>query len=212
LPAEALVHRTAAARSGEPPHPCLLLLHGRGADERDLLGLAPWLPPSLFLVAARAPLPVPGLGGYQWHDLLGTGTPEPVSFLRTVERLQRFVGELPAAYPVDPGRLFVLGFSQGAAMTLALTGAAPQAVAGAVALSGYLPPGARTEGLAGKPVFVAHGTVDPVLPVSLGRAARDALQAAGADLTYREYPLAHQIGEQELADVSAWLEERLGAG
>ncbi len=204
-----LSHRTAAARAGEPPHPCLLLLHGRGADERDLLGLSTVLDPRLFCVAARAPLPLPGMGGYQWHASLATGSPEPVSMLQSLERLKRLVAELPGAYPVDAARLFVLGFSQGAAMTLMLAGAEPAAVAGAVALSGFLPPAARVEGLRGKPVFVAHGTADPVLPLPFGRAVRDAVTGAGADLTYREYPMAHQIVEGELAEVNVWLAERL---
>jgi phospholipase/carboxylesterase len=209
VPDLALTHRTAAARSGEPPHPCLLLLHGRGADEHDLLGLAGLLDPRLFCVSARAPLRAPGLPGYQWHTSLATGSPEPVSMLQSLSRLRQLLGELAGAYPVDPERLFVLGFSQGAAMTLALTSAEPAAVAGALALSGFWPPAARAEALKGKPLFVAHGTADPILPVHFGRGVRDSLRAAGADLTYREYPMAHQITEAELADVNAWLADRL---
>ncbi len=212
LPDLSLTHRIAAARAGDPPHPCLLLLHGRGADERDLLGLAPLLDPRLCCVAARAPLPLPGTGGYQWHTSLATGSPEPISMLRSLGRLQRLVTELPGAYPVDGGRLFVLGFSQGAAMTLMLAGAEASAVAGAIALSGFWPPAAKAEPLRGKPVFAAHGTADPVLPLAFGRGVRDALTAAGTDLTYREYPMAHQIVEAELADINAWLAERLPAG
>ncbi|HVB09344.1 MAG TPA: phospholipase [Bacillota bacterium] len=209
LPDLALTHQTAAARSGEAPHPCLLLLHGRGADEQDLLGLAGLLDPRLFCVSVRAPLRAPGMPGYQWHTSLATGSPEPVSMLQSLEKLRRVVAALPGAYPVDPGRLFVLGFSQGAAMTLALSSAEPQAVSGALVLSGFWPPAAKAEGLNGKAVFVAHGSMDPVLPLTFGRAIRDALTAGGADLTYREYPMAHQISDTELGDLTAWLAERL---
>lgn len=203
----ALVDRSAPARQGEPPHPCLLLLHGRGADERDLLGLAPLLDPRFLLVAARAPLPVLGVGGFQWHEALAMGRPEPVSQMRSLGRLREFLGQIADAFPVDPERVFVLGFSQGAAMALCL-GAE---VAGTLALSGYLTPLCRTETLAGRPLFVGHGTGDPVVPVALGRGVRDALTAAGADLTYREYGMGHQIVEQEIDDINTWLGERLTA-
>jgi phospholipase/carboxylesterase len=204
-----LVHRTAPAREGVAPHPCLLLLHGRGADEEDLLALAPLLPARLFVVAARAPQPAPGSFGYAWYQMLGAGTPEPVSVLQSIDRLRRFVQGLPEAYPVDPGSLFVLGFSQGAAMALALACDQAQGVAGTLALSGHWPPGARAEAASGRPFFVAHGTADPVLPLALGRTVRATLESAGAHLTYHEYPMGHQIVEQEMGDIGAWLEERL---
>ena len=205
MPLSALSHQIASPRAGEEPHPCLLLLHGRGSNEEDLLGLAEFLDPRFLCVGARAPLPTPGLPGYQWHTSLSTGRPEPVSLLQSVARLRRFLGELPQSLPIDPARLFVLGFSQGAAMALALAAAEPAAVAGTLALSGFWPPVARPEALRGKAVFVAHGTADPILPLAFGHAVRDALRGAGADLEYREYPLGHQIDEAELADLDAWL-------
>jgi phospholipase/carboxylesterase len=211
-PALSLTHRVVPARQpggGRPPG--LLLLHGRGADELDLLGLAGALDPRLTLISARAPFP---LGpGYHWYDLIDIGVPEPRSYAAARARLEAFAGEIVDAYRIDPARLYVLGFSQGAVMAGGLVLALPARLAGAVLLSGYLPldqgvPG-DAAGLRGLPVFVGHGVDDPVIAVRYGRQTRDALLRLGAALTYCEYPLPHAIGAEELADIAAWLAARL---
>jgi phospholipase/carboxylesterase len=196
---------------GAGPHPGLLLLHGRGADELDLLGLADELDPRFFVVSARAPM---ALGpGYHWYQLAAIGSPEQKSFESSLAALTRFVTELPAAYPIDPTAIFTLGFSQGSMMAGSLLLTQPGSVAGTVMLSGYLPLASGLSideaALARRPVFEAHGTMDSVLPVALGRQARDFWQRVGADLTYREYPIAHSIGPAELLEVGEWLSGRL---
>src|SRR5579859_786994 len=162
-----LYHVTRPPRAGGAgPHPGLLLLHGRGADELDLLGLADELDPRFFVVSARAPM---ALGpGYHWYQLAAIGSPEQKTFESSLKALSRFVVDLPTAYPIDPAALFTLGFSQGSMMAGSLLLTHPDSVAGTVMLSGYLPlesglPIDETA-LARRPVFQAHGTVDPVLP------------------------------------------------
>jgi phospholipase/carboxylesterase len=212
--ASSLVHRTIAARIGEPPHPVLLLLHGRGADEADLLGLAPHLDPRFFVVSARAPYQFFG-DGYAWYQSLGPGQPDEASFHSGLASLRTFVAELASAYPVDPAAIYLLGFSQGSTMSNALTLTAPELVAGAVLLSGSRPAldeaAVKREALRGKPVFAAHGTFDAVVPVAMGRAVQGNLLELGLDLTYREYEMDHQIIGPELADFDAWLKARLDA-
>ena len=209
-----LVHQHQSPRAGSDGRPPgLLLLHGRGADELDLFGLAPALDSRLAVVSARAPF---GLGfGYHWYDLLDIGRPEPATFERGLALLGAFAAEIAAGYGLDPARLYLLGFSQGAMMSGALALTRPERVAGVVALSGYLPLHAEltfdAAAQAGKPWFVAHGTQDPVIPVGFGRESRDWLSAHGADLTYREYPMPHAISDAELAEVAAWLTARLDA-
>jgi phospholipase/carboxylesterase len=197
---------------GLGPHPCLLLLHGRGADELDLLGLAEELDPRLFVVSARAPLRMGP--GYAWYHLQNIGEPEPASFQASLAALSTFVADLPQAYPVDTARIFVLGFSQGAMMAGSLLLTRPSHLAGTAMLSGYLP---LNSGLAvdeaplrNRPAFVAHGTGDQVLPVALGRQARDYLVRLGADVTYREYRIGHSIGPDELVELAGWLGDRIG--
>lgn len=208
-----LYHVTQPPRAGgDGPHPTLVLLHGRGADELDLLGLADELDPRLFIVSARAPS---ALGpGYHWYHLEAIGKPEQKSFDSSLTALARFVSELPAAYSVDPAAIFTLGFSQGSMMAGSLLLTHPTSIAGTIMLSGYLPLASGLpvdeSALAGRPVFEAHGTVDNVLPIALGRQARDYWQKVGTDLTYREYPIAHSISAPELLDLNEWLKPRLG--
>jgi phospholipase/carboxylesterase len=205
-----LIHRLQPARRGAPPHPGLLLLHGRGSDENDLLALAAELDPRLFTVSARAPFRFPW-GGYMWYDLEANmaGRPSQESIQASLDRLRRFLDEIVAAYPIDQQRLYIGGFSMGAAMAAALALLEPKRLAGAIVLSGYLPLHTalpyRPQEAAGHPFFQAHGTFDPVLPVQLARLTRDYLTQTPVDLTYREYPIGHEVGDQELRDLAAWL-------
>jgi len=210
-----LIHRAIAARVGEPPHPLLLLLHGRGADEADLLGLAPHLDPRFFVVSARAPYQFEGGGGFAWYESLAPGRPDATTFRASLARLSAFVRELAVNYPIDPAAIYPLGFSQGSMMANALTLTAPDLVAGAVLLSGFQPAidglVVQREALRGKPVFAAHGTFDGVLPAAMGRSVERTLRELGLDLTYREYAMDHQIIGPELADFDSWLKARLDA-
>ena len=161
-----------------------------------------------------------GPGSYGWFQIEFT----PRGMVADVEQAKRSLGLLPGfidglieTYHADGGRVYLAGFSQGAMMGLALTLTRPEKIAGVVAMSGRLPTQllarvADGEALAGKPVFVTHGLYDPVLPVENGRAARDFLRALSVELTYREYPMAHEVSAQSLGDVSAWLRESLDAG
>ncbi|MGH2457947.1 MAG: alpha/beta hydrolase [Chloroflexota bacterium] len=191
---------------GAEPYPTLLLLHGRGADEADLLPLADDLDPRYFVVSARAPLP---LGpGFAWYDLADIGDPEPSSFDLSLNALTRFVAGLPDAYPIDRSQISILGFSQGAVMAGSLLLTHPELAVGTVMLSGYLPldqklPIDETK-LANRRVFVGHGTADPLIPVAWARRVRDYFTRVGANLSYREYPMTHAIGPDELDDVRTW--------
>jgi phospholipase/carboxylesterase len=207
-----LTHQVVPARqpvSGASPG--LLLLHGRGANELDLLGLAEELDPRLTVISVRAPHR--RSVGYHWYDLINVGVPEPTSYTVGRERLEQFVGEAVARYGLDPARLYLLGFSQGAMMAGGLALVMPERIAGAVMLSGYLPLqqglAVNEAGLRGQAFFVAHGTYDSVIPVRYAREARDYLTRVGADLIYREYPIEHYVSPDELAEVAAWLTARL---
>jgi phospholipase/carboxylesterase len=207
-------HVVRPPRGGGPgPHPVLVLLHGRGADEQDLLGLADELDPRLYVVSARAPLTMGP--GFAWYHLVDIGNPDLASFKTSLSGLTRFVEALPSTYPIDGSRIYLLGFSQGAMMAGSLLLVRPSLPAGTVMLSGYLPLNAglavEPAGLVGRPVFVGHGTVDPVIPIEAARQARDYLTRAGTALTYREYPIPHYIAPNELSDVSSWLTDALGS-
>ena len=212
-----LVHltREPVVRSAGAP-PLLLLLHGLRADEGDLIGLAPYLDGRFFIVSARAPLAL-GPGMYAWFDVqLNPGNPvinaEQAESSRQI--LIRFIGEVTEAYGTNPLQVYLLGFSQGAIISLSVLLTRPDLLASVVAMSGrilpeVLPKMAPPEALRGIPVMVVHGVADPVLPIHHGRAIRERLSALPVDLTYREYIMGHQVTEKSLADIAAWLRTRL---
>lgn len=175
------------------PAGSLVLLHGRGADEHDLFPLLDALDPErrLLGVTPQGPLSLPP-GGRHWYRLGGIPTPEPETFWPSFEALSDFLDALPRP-------LLLGGFSQGAVMSWALglgRGAAARPAA-ILAFSGFLPRVDGLEldlsGLDGYPVSIAHGALDPIIPVEFGREARDVLTEAGAAVTYAEAPLPHTI-------------------
>ena len=127
--------------------------------------------------------------------------------------LLRFIDEVPNAYGVDRDQIYLLGFSQGATMAGAVGLNEPDRIAGAIMLSGYLPLSSGFEiersALAGRSFFIGHGTMDEIIPVSLGRVGNDYLNGVEADLTYNEYAMGHQIVWPEVEQIGAWLTERL---
>jgi len=181
------------------------------------MGLAPYLDGRFFIVSARAPL-VLGPGMYGWfHVMLDPVAPviNPDEAERSRVLLLRFIDEVIAAHGVDPQRIYLLGFSQGAIMSLSLVLTHPERLAGVAAMSGrilpeVLPKMAPPDAMRGLPILVVHGSDDPILPVHHGRAARDILAALPVALTYREYAMGHYVSEESLADVAAWLRVRLG--
>ena len=212
-----LFHHTALPKNdGKRQPPLLILLHGYGANEDDLYSLAPFVDERFFVVCARAPIRL-GLGSYAWFRLGFSPAGiliDPAEVAAARLTLRRFVDEAVAAYHVDPKAVFLLGFSQGAMMCLDLALREPSLVAGVVALSGRIMPNngpssaeqfAPADDLTGMPLFVAHGTEDTVLPIGHGRASRDRLQELPVSLTYREYPMGHEICEQELREFTEWL-------
>ena len=204
---------------GQAPPPLLLLLHGVGSNEEDLFALAPYLDNRFLVVSARAPVAL-DYGGYGWFRIDFT----PRGMVADVEQAKRSLGMLPGfveelvdIYGADVGRVYLCGFSQGAMMSLALLLTRPEMLAGVVAMSGRLPVQVLElepdrEALTDKPVLVTHGLHDPVLTVEQGRAARDYLSALPVELTYREYPMGHEVSPQSLRDVTGWLTAALDAG
>jgi phospholipase/carboxylesterase len=211
------VERVVAPRTPGPgASPLLVLLHGIGADENDLLPLARVLDPRLTVVSLRAPRHYQV--GYAWFHIDwtadGSVVPDLAQARETLDDLVRWVAAAPARLGTDPSRLYLLGFSQGAMMTLGVLGTKPELLAGVIALSGrntdrLFETVATSDAIARVPLFVAHGAYDDLLPVANGRAIRDRLQPLVCDFSYGEYAVAHGIADDELRDVAAWLRDRL---
>jgi phospholipase/carboxylesterase len=194
----------------------LVLHHGRGTDERDLIGLADLLDPErrLRVVTPRAPLTLPGSPGYHWYVVPRVGHPDRQTFEAAREALTELHDGLWEESGLGPERTVLAGFSMGAVMSYAMGfGAERPPVAGVLAFSGFVP---TVEGWApsladrtGTRAFVSHGRRDPVIGIEFAERAREVLEAGGLDVTYRESELGHQIDPAHLHEASAWLGETL---
>jgi phospholipase/carboxylesterase len=203
------VHRRRPAAA--EPEGLLVLFHGRGADELDLLPLFDVLDPGrrLFGVSARGPLSLPP-GGAHWYALWRIGYPDPATFRATYDLVAGWLDELFAEHDLP----FALGgFSQGAVMSYALgLGRGRPKPKALLAFSGFVPTVEGFELDLGGPlprVAIGHGVYDDVIGVEWGRRARDLLAGAGADVLYREYPLPHAVDPRFVAEVEPWLAEAL---
>jgi phospholipase/carboxylesterase len=209
-----LVHEVRPAQ--DSPEGALVLLHGRGTSERDLLPLLDELDPERRLVGVtpRGPLSLPP-GGAHWYKVRTVGFPGPDTFLPTYERLGGWFDALPGALGVPRERTVLGGFSQGAVMAYALgLGEGRARPAALIALSGFIPTvdgfALDLDGLDGYPVAIGHGRFDPVIEARFGREARERLADAGADVLWRESPVAHALDPDLLPELREFVARALG--
>ena len=198
--------------------PLLLLLHGFGADENDLFGLAPFMDERFFIVSPRAPFDLP-YGGFAWFEL--TIQPNNIGysikeFEQSRQKILEFVDELIAEHDLDAEKVYLCGFSQGAIMSLSVMLSEPEKFAGVAAMSGrampeMLPAQNNFDALKDFPILVTHGIYDPVLPIENGRATNEILSRLPVDLEYKEYAMAHEISQESLQDVTNWFRSKLDA-
>ncbi len=194
----------------------LVLHHGRGADEHDLLGLADALDPQrrLHVVTPRAPLTVAGWPGHHWYLVPQVGFPDRESFDAAYALLSEFHDELWQRTGIGPERTVLGGFSMGSVMSFALAlGADRPAPAGILAFSGFVPTvegwQPQLAGRGGIRAFIAHGSRDPVIGVDFARSARELLLAGGLDVEYHEFAGGHEIDPSHIPAASRWLEDLL---
>lgn len=212
----ALVH-TERPADGDPEG-LLVLHHGRGTDEHDLLPLAEVLDPErrLHVVTPRAPLILPGSPGFHWYIVPRVGYPDPDTFAASYRQLADLHGELWERTGVGPERTVFGGFSMGSVMSYALgLGSDRPRPAGLLAFSGFVPTvdGWEPElsSRAGLPVFIAHGRNDPVIEVEFARQAQQLLSAGGLEVSYHESDVGHQIDPAQIPPAAAWLSAALAA-
>lgn len=207
--------------TGAQPVGTVIWLHGLGADGHDFEPIVPHLrlkSPVRFIFPHAPRQPVTINGGMimrAWYDILELGADQRQVDAAGIGRSRVAVEALIAAEKargVPAHRIVLAGFSQGGAMTLDVGLRHAEALAGLLVLSAYLPlPEALT--VAGPnrhtPVFMAHGTSDPVVPLFLGQRGAEALVAASVPVEWRTYPTQHSVHPQEVADIGRWLEARM---
>ena len=195
----------------------LVLHHGRGADEHDLLPFGDVLDPGrrLHVVTPRAPVTLPGWPGHHWYVVPRVGYPDHDTFHAAYAQLAAFHDALWARTGVGPERTVLGGFSMGSVMSYSLgLGRERPAPAGVLAFAGFVP---TVEGwepdLAGRPALralIAHGRRDPVMDVGFARRARKLLEAGGLPVEYHESDVGHQIDPAHVEPAREWLETTLG--
>ena len=214
-PELSLVHRS---RPGtvESNAPAVVLIHGRGTNERDLLPIGAQLPAELHVLSVRAPERMAGPDSYTWYDLdlsaggLHASQPDPDGFRRSLDLVHEFVEEAIDAYDLDPERIGLLGFSQGAITGLSALIERPESYRWVVALNGYLADTheAAVENADGKPIFIGCGLADRVIPPARAEHAAEALESGGAAVRFETYDVGHGTTPAEITDVLEWLEGR----
>lgn len=221
-PALPLAHRlrspAAPMDSAAGGIPCLILLHGVGANEANLIDLAQRQDPRLLVILARGPLAF-GPAQFGWFNV-NFASGSPVINAQQAEQsraaLVQFIEGLPAAYGVDPQRIWIGGFSQGGILSASVALSRPDQVAGFGILSGrILPeiapitaPNEQTQKLAG---FISHGIEDHKLTIEFARSAQRLLQHKDVQLTYREYDAVHELNAAMQGDFCNWLSQQLDA-
>jgi phospholipase/carboxylesterase len=213
--------------TGPAPTWSVLFLHGLGADGNDFAPVVPQLVgpgrPAVRFVFPHAPVrPVTVNGGMRmraWYDILGieiARREDEAGIRQSIAEVEALIAR-EGERGVPPSRIVLAGFSQGGAIALATGLRRQQPLAGLIALSTYLPlpvasiaectPAARAT-----PVFMGHGSFDPVVPEVLGRQSRDTLQALGMKVDWNSYPMAHSVCPPELFALNLWLGARLAGG
>ncbi|NJP05258.1 MAG: phospholipase [Chloroflexaceae bacterium] len=209
------VERKPLITSDGPP-PLLIMLHGYGSNEQDLIGLAPYLDQRLHIISTRALFDIGfGFAWYQLGGMPGNLQQDDNTLKQSLDVLLKFVEGIPEHLGADPSRVYLFGFSQGAVMSIDVALIYPERIAGVIAISGYLDPTVHdwvnTDQLHRLHALVMHGNVDDVIPVAGGRGIRDFLQTTPVQLNYYEYDIGHGIHPQALTVMQQWLRERIEA-
>jgi phospholipase/carboxylesterase len=195
----------------------LVLHHGRGTSEHDLLPLADVLDPQrrLHVVTPRAPLQLPGSPGYHWYVVPRVGYPDPDTWSAAKARLADFHDELWERTGTTPEQTILGGFSMGSVMSYSLGLSADRpAPAGILAFSGFVP---VVEGWqpsladrTGTRVFIAHGSADPIIGVEFARQARELIETGGLAVEYHESSVPHTIDPAPVPAAVEWIGQTLG--
>lgn len=195
--------------------PLLILLHGYGSNELDLFSFAEELPEELLIVSLRAPYEI-GMGGFAWYAITLDASDNKYSNLdqakKSLHLIANLIDELKSKYTTNPDNTFLLGFSQGAILSYAISFSFPNKVQHVVALSGYLNEDllpSDNETKIETDYYISHGSADQVLPVEMARKTSPFLTRLGLDNTYSEYPVGHGVAPQNFFSFKKWIEERL---
>ncbi len=207
-----------SALEGKQKAPLILMLHGFKSNMNDLFALKDFIDPRFTLVSVQAPH-MASSNQYKWYDLMFSNNGDIRSNLpqatESVELLSAFVDIAVERFQVDKEQVYLLGFSQGAMMSLSLALSKPQKIAGAAILSGKAIEGLEnhvsddSKALSNLSVLVTHGKKDEAISIDIARNMEKMLKNLSVGLSYKEYDMGHQISEPCLKDICAWLKNQI---
>jgi phospholipase/carboxylesterase len=199
-------------KASENP-PMLIMLHGYGSHEEDLFSFAEELPDELLIISARAPYSI-GFGGHAWYainfDADQNKFSDTVQARASLQLVDKLINELKAEF--SPSKIFLLGFSQGAILSIAYSFNFPNKVNHVVPLSGYLMQDIFPDAISSEfktDYYVSHGTVDQVIPVQWARQTPEFMKLNNLSHEYSEYPVGHGVAPQNFYSFKDWIEKRL---
>lgn len=211
-----LIHLIREPKTPVDNAPVLIMLHGYGSNEQDLFSFAQELPEDLFIISVRAPvvLQPSGFGWFEifWNDTSGKFGDDKQA-LESRQAIVRFIDEAVAAYPVDPKRVSLVGFSQGTMLSLAAALSYPEKVKNVIGLSGFimpdlLEPSYKSKDFSHLSVYSSHGTLDQVIPIDWAQKTKPFLDELGIENTYSEFPVGHGVAPQNFMELVQWLKNR----
>ena len=196
--------------------PVLIILHGYGADEFDLLPIASKLDPEFLVISIQAPIEL-GWGGYAWYNLEQTANglkSDNISRVASENLLTQSLADIIQKEGGDPNQIYLMGFSQGSAMCYSIIGRHDfeklgLRVRGVIIMSGYIPEDVieplRKKDLSAIPFFLSHGIHDDLIPPIAMKVANDILEKAGAKTFAKDYEIGHGLTEETVSDIRKWL-------
>jgi len=200
------VHLPSNLEKGEK-YPVIYVMHGMGSSEKDILGLIEELQNDFILIGIRGSLSKDN--GFVYFNIKSFGNPDIDSFDKAVSNLKEFIDNAPKSYPIDTAKQYLLGFSQGAILSMTLALILGDKLKGIIALSGYIPKHVK-ENYPIKPfedlsVFISHGELDPIFPVSIGKDNYDFFKERDENVTYRHYQMEHEVSLETKKDFVKWI-------
>ena len=208
-------YKVRKAKSETGHHPILFMIHGYGADMNDLFGLARQIPEDFVVISLQAPRRLPW-GGYSWYgiapDERGGLISDAAEARESLGWMMENIEALQQEYHGDTQRTYLMGFSQGCILSLALAANQELSIKGVLALSGYLnldfvkmPSDELNMGRTA--IFQSHGVDDAVIPLHKAEETRELLTALDMDYTFKTYPAGHGIHPDNWLDALRWLHE-----
>lgn len=189
-------------------YPVIYAMHGMGSNEKDIMSIIEELKDDFIIIGIRGALTMNS--GFAYYTIRSFGNLDIASFDEAIEKIEAFIDNSPNKYPIDPSRQFLLGFSQGAILSMSLALRIGNKIKGIVALSGYVPKYVKDNYLIKSvdeiSIFIGHGEIDPIFPLNIGNDNYEFFKVRTELLSFNSYPVDHQISLKEKNDVIAWLQ------